>query len=206
MSNKFGRSSEPQPEAAITQPNAAKGASQRDRLLDAGVLRARPRFPIHVVLDNLRSAFNVGSIIRTSDAARVMHVHLCGISARPPHAQVARTALGASRFVPWTHHPDAVDAVRTLRGDGVTIAALETTASARSYLEVDCRFPMALVVGHEVRGVDPRVLDLADEVVTIPMWGVKNSINVATAFGVVIFEVLRRYASTTLAAERDCTS
>lgn len=86
------------------------------------------------------------------------------------------------------------------------IAALETTASARSYLEVGYRMPMALVLGHEVRGVDPRVLELADEVVTIPMWGVKNSLNVATAFGVVIFEVLRRYASTTPVAAKDCTS
>lgn len=120
--------------------------------------------------------------------------------------KVARTALGASRYVPWSHHGDVLDRVLTLKARGVTIAALETTASAHSYLEVDYRFPMALVLGHEVRGVDPRVLAEADQVITIPMWGVKNSLNVATAFGVVTFEVLRRYASTTPEEARDCTS
>ena len=135
-----------------------------------------------------------------------MHVHLCGITARPPHVKVARTALGASRYVPWSHHADALEQVLALKARGVTIAALETTASACSYLEVDYRFPMALVIGHEVRGVDPRVLAEADQVVTIPMWGVKNSLNVATAFGIVIFEVLRRLASTNPEAGRDCTS
>jgi tRNA G18 (ribose-2'-O)-methylase SpoU len=210
MSTRFGRSPDPHPEAA-SNPAAASAAAlddrvERDRHEESAALRARPRFPMRVVLDNLRSAFNVGSIIRTSDAARVMHVHLCGITARPPHVQLARTALGASRFVPWSHHSDTLDVVRALKSEGVAITALETTASAASYLEADYRLPMALVLGHEVRGVDPLVLAECDHVVTIPMWGVKNSLNVATAFGIVTFEVRRRYAATTPPAARDCTS
>jgi tRNA G18 (ribose-2'-O)-methylase SpoU len=208
MSTRFGRSSEPQPPArsAPASANPADHACQRDRYVESGALAARPRFPIRVVLDNLRSAFNVGSIIRTSDAARVLHVHLCGITATPPHVQLARTALGASRFVPWSRHTDTLCAVRALRAEGVTIMALETTASAVSYLEADYRFPMALVLGHEVHGVEPQVLAECDGVITIPMWGVKNSINVATAFGIVTFEVLRRYAATTPSGGPGCTS
>lgn len=210
MSTRFGRSPEPQPEESSTAASesdpASAAAAERDRYLEIGKLGARPRFPIRVVLDNLRSAFNVGSIIRTSDAARVMHVHLCGITASPPHVQLARTALGATRFVPWTRHDDTLDAVRALKADGVAIVALETTASAASYLEADYRFPMALVLGHEVRGVDTRVLAACDQVITIPMWGVKNSLNVATAFGIVTFEILRRLHATTRAEEPGCTS
>ena len=177
----------------------------RDRFQDAADVTARPRLPVHVVLDNLRSAFNVGSILRTSDAARVARLHLCGITVRPPHRQLARTALGATRHVPWTPHSDAASAVSELRTRGMRVVALEITASSRSYLEVDLTPPLGLVLGHEVNGVSPDALAQCDEVVHIPMYGVKNSLNVATSFGVLIFEILRRSGDPSAWAGSDCT-
>ncbi len=166
--------------------------TSQDRFEESASVLSRPRVPVQVVLDNLRSAFNVGSIFRTSDAARVAHLHLCGITAYPPNRKIARTSLGATRYVPWTYSASTIDAVRGLKESGSRVVALETSPSARSYLDVDYTLPLALLLGHEVRGLSPEILALADDVVTIPMHGVKNSINVATSYGVVLFEILRR--------------
>lgn len=173
---------------------------ERDRYEEGHAIRGEGRFPIHTVLDNVRSAFNVGSIIRTSDAARVAKLHLCGITARPPHREIARTSLGATRYVPWQSHERTIDAVTSLKERGVRIVALEVAPSAVSYLDCPVTFPLGLVVGHEVTGVSEDVLALADDVVHIPMWGVKNSLNVATSYGIIVFELLRRYASASSAA------
>ncbi len=175
--------------------------SGSDRFEETALLLSLPRLPIRVVLDNLRSAFNVGSIFRTSDAARVAHLHLCGITAHPPHRKIARTSLGATRYVPWSYRSNALDAVRQLRREGHQIVAMETARCARSYLDAAYRFPLALVLGHEVRGLSAELLAETDEVIAIPMRGVKNSINVATTFGVVLFEILRRYGDLSTSAE-----
>jgi tRNA G18 (ribose-2'-O)-methylase SpoU len=171
--------------------------SSRDRHFDASEVLSRPRKPVHLILDNLRSAFNVGSIIRTSDAASLACVHLCGITPLPPHPQIARTALGATRYVPWLHHETALDAVGHVRSLGCRVYALETTERAASYWSARFDAPLALVVGHEVSGITPDVLDSADEIVFIPMNGVKNSINVATSVGIVVYEILRRWDAAT---------
>lgn len=178
----------------------------RDRYQAVAALAARPRLDVHLVLDNLRSAFNVGSIVRTSEAARVARLHLSGITAHPPHRQLARTSLGAARHVPWTYHEHAVDLIPRLREEGRRVVALELAPGARSYLETPLAPPLALVVGHEVNGIDPRALALVDEVVHIPMYGVKNSLNVATATAVVLFEILRRHPPSSGAEAGDCTS
>lgn len=178
----------------------------RDRLDEVAFLADRPHLDVHLVLDNLRSAFNVGSIVRTSEAARVARLHLCGITAHPPHRQLARTALGATRHVRWTRHATTVDAIDGLRAAGRRVVALELTSGARSYLDAPLDLPLALVVGHEVNGVSAEALALADEVVHIPMFGVKNSLNVAAATAVVLFEILRRHPPSSGGAARNCTS
>jgi len=152
-----------------------------------------PRNPVHVVLDNLRSAFNVGSIFRTADAGAVQHLHLCGMTAYPPNLKLAKTALGAVDYVPWTHYERSVEAVEGLRGEGVPVVAVEVTDGAVPHVAFDWPRPVAMVLGHEVNGVAPEVLDRCDGVVCIPMRGLKNSINVATAFGVVLYEILRKW-------------
>jgi tRNA G18 (ribose-2'-O)-methylase SpoU len=153
---------------------------------------ARPRQPLYVVLDNIRSAFNVGSIFRTSDAAAVAGLHLCGCTAYPPNVKLAKTALGAEETVPWTHHQTTTEALAMLRARGVPVVGVEAVANAASYVAFAWPTPVAVVFGNEVDGLDDTTLALCDAVVRIPMLGAKESLNVATAAGIVLFEILRR--------------
>jgi 23S rRNA (guanosine2251-2'-O)-methyltransferase len=165
----------------------------RVRRFDGETAAPRPPGPgLRVVLDNIRSAFNVGSIFRTCDAAGVEHLHLCGISASPPNPKVLKTSLGAERTVPWSHHVDAVALLRELRAAGYAVFAVERTDRSEPYTEVVFPEKCALVFGHEVAGVARPLLDAADRVIEIPMLGRKNSLNVATSAGVVLFELVRR--------------
>ncbi len=152
-----------------------------------------PRNPVHVVLDNLRSAFNVGSIFRTSDAGLVEHIHLCGMTAYPPNEKLEKTALGALDYVPWTYHRSTFDALAVLQTRSIPVVAVEVVEGAASLYEFPWPRPAAIVFGHEIRGIRPEVLAECDAVVQIPMYGHKNTINVATAFGVVLYEILRTW-------------
>lgn len=152
-----------------------------------------PRNPVHVVLDNLRSAFNVGSIFRTADAGAAAHIHLCGMSAHPPHIKLEKTALGAFEYVPWIYHERTVDALEQLGREGITRVAIEVTPEAVPLHEFSWPRPVAIVFGNEVTGINERVLSHCDAVVQIPMHGRKNSMNVATAFGIVLYHVLNEW-------------
>lgn len=156
-------------------------------------LPTRARNPVHVVLDNLRSAYNVGSIFRTSDAASVEHIHLCGMSAHPPHRKIEKTSLGAFEYVPWTYYERTSDALDHLREKGIPIAAVETTENAVPHTLFRWPKPVAVVFGNEVTGINEKTLGRCDTVVCIPMHGYKNSINVATAFGVILYEIVRQW-------------
>lgn len=152
-----------------------------------------PRHPVHVVLDNLRSAYNVGSIFRTGDAGAVEHIHLCGMSAHPPHKKLEKTALGAFEYVPWTYHERTTDALDVLKSQGVTRVAIEVTDKAIPTNTFNWPTPVAIVFGNEVDGINERVLKKCDATVQIPMCGFKNSMNVATAFGVVLYSILGKW-------------
>jgi 23S rRNA (guanosine2251-2'-O)-methyltransferase len=152
-----------------------------------------PRQPFHVVLDNIRSAFNVGSIFRTGDAGAVEHIHLCGMCAHPPHPKLEKTALGAFEYVPWTYYERNRDCVDALHDAGIPVVAVEVTDSAISLPDFEWPQPVAAVFGNEVNGVNHRVLRRSDAVVKIPMHGYKNSINVATAFGIVLYDALGKW-------------
>jgi 23S rRNA (guanosine2251-2'-O)-methyltransferase len=154
---------------------------------------ALPRTPIHVVLDNIRSAYNVGSMFRTGDACAVEHIHLCGMSAHPPHPKLEKTALGAHAYVPWTYYERTTKALDGLRAGGVAVVAVEVTTEAVAHTAFDWPKPVAVVFGNEVTGINERVLRRCDAAVNIPMMGYKNSINVATAFGIILYEILRRW-------------
>lgn len=151
------------------------------------------RNPLHVVLDSLRSAFNVGSIFRTADAAAVERIHLCGHTAHPPNKKLEKTALGALDYVPWTHHPDALTAIRALQNQGIPCVAGEVADNAVLHTSFDWPRPVAVVFGNEVVGIAPETLRHCDGVVCIPMQGFKNTINVATAFGIIVYEILRQW-------------
>jgi tRNA G18 (ribose-2'-O)-methylase SpoU len=151
------------------------------------------RVPIRLVLDNLRSAFNVGSIFRTCEGAGVERLHLCGITPYPPHPRLDKTARGATTLVPWSHHIDTMEAIQIVKASGYALAALELTNRSVDYRSLPYPRPIALILGHEVAGVTRPVLELADWIVEIPLRGRKNSLNVATACGVVLFEILRQW-------------
>lgn len=154
--------------------------------------RSAPGAAPHVVLDNVRSAFNVGSVFRTCEAAGAAHLHLGGISAYPPNPRVLKTALGADRMVPWTHSLSTVEAVEALRADGRAIIAVELTDRSWPYHEVSYPEDVVFVFGHEVSGVAVPILERADLVVEVPMMGRKNSLNIATSVGVILFDHLTR--------------
>ena len=148
-----------------------------------------PKIPVTVVLDNVRSMNNVGSLFRTCDAFGVERLLLCGITGTPPDREIHKTALGAEDTVAWEHFPDAEEAVRELHGAGYTIIAIEQVEGARM---LDTFVPepgvkYALVLGNEVDGVQQRVADLCDCALEIPQVGAKHSLNVAVSGGVVLW-------------------
>ncbi|MCE7981282.1 MAG: TrmH family RNA methyltransferase [Caldilinea sp. CFX5] len=152
------------------------------------------RLPIEALLDNVRSLFNVGSIFRSADGAGFQRLHLCGITPTPENPKLAKTALGAEQAVAWRHERNGVDAVEALRSQGFTRWALEEHPQAESLLTVTLPpAPLVLVVGNEVTGVDPGILAGCDKIVAIPMYGVKRSLNVATAFGVAAVILSNRW-------------
>jgi len=149
--------------------------------------------PAAILLDNVRSMYNVGAFFRTGDAARISKLLLCGITARPPHRGIAKTALGAQERVAWEHPADAGAALLELRAAGYEIAAVETSLHSVDLFDWTPSFPVCVLFGHEVDGIRPDLLALADTHVRIPMLGAKHSLNVATAGGVVVYELLRKY-------------
>lgn len=149
--------------------------------------------PVSVVLDNVRSLYNVGAFFRTADAAGVEKLYLSGLTAAPPHRGIAKTALGADETVPWERCDDPLSVIDNLRARGCEIAAIETTPGAVDLFDWQPRFPVCVVFGHEVDGVRPALLARCDTHVQIPMLGRKRSLNVATAGGVVLYELLRKY-------------
>jgi len=146
--------------------------------------------PLEALLDNVRSAWNVGAIFRTADAFGVRHLHLCGITPTPQNASVAKTALGADHSVAWSASRNALNTARELKAAGAHLVALEQHERALPISSLPnlpaSNFPLVLIVGNEITGVDPALLELCDTVVHIPMRGQKRSLNVEVAFGVAV--------------------
>lgn len=150
----------------------------------------KPLSIVEVLVDNIRSAYNIGSIFRISDGAGIQHVHLCGLSPTPNHASVVKTSLGAEKKVPWSSHRNGKNRVADLLSQGYTVWALETGEGSGSifdltYPDPSCR--ILLVIGNEVCGVDPGILRLCEKRLWIPMVGVKESLNVSSAFGIAAY-------------------
>lgn len=153
-----------------------------------------PKHPISVVVDNVRSIHNVGSIFRTSDAASVEHVYLAGISGTPDHPAVHKTALGAQDTVPWSYCTSAVEAVQRLKQQGYAIGVLEITDEPTATTDVARgQFPMCMVVGNELHGVDEDIVGMADLALEVPQFGAKQSLNVAVAYGIAVFDLVRTF-------------
>lgn len=156
------------------------------------------RFPILGFALDVRSLYNVGAIFRASDAARVQHLYLTGMSGHPGNQRdrIDKTALGAIDAVPWTYVHDPLPLLHGLKAHGVTIAALEVTPESQPLAVIaPAQYPIALVVGHETDGVPPAVLELADLTVALPTYGRKPSLNVALAYGIAVLELAQSWAA-----------
>jgi tRNA G18 (ribose-2'-O)-methylase SpoU len=149
--------------------------------------------PVSVLLEHLRSAFNVGSFFRSADAVRAHKLLLCGITATPPHKEILKTALGAENTVRWEHTEVSLDAARAEQQRGCELAVIETSIRSVDLFDWVPRFPVCLIFGNEKEGVSTEMSELCDTHVRIPMLGFKHSLNVSTAGGVVLYELLRKY-------------
>jgi tRNA G18 (ribose-2'-O)-methylase SpoU len=152
--------------------------------------KAGQKRPIAVVMDNVRSMHNVGSIFRTSDGFAVEQICLCGVTAQPPHREIEKTALGATQSVEWTYFTDPVEAITKLRSEGYQIIAIE---QAENSIMLDTFYPnpllkYALVFGNEVNGVSDEVMALADSCIEIPQFGTKHSFNIVVSAGIVLWD------------------
>ena len=152
------------------------------------------KLPIVIILDNIRSQNNIGSIFRTSDAFLIQEIHLCGITATPPHREIHKTALGATDSVTWKYYADGVDSVRELKMNGFTLYAVEQTTQSvdLGQISITSSSKIALVFGNEVEGINEGVLKLVDDCIEIPQFGTKHSLNVSVAAGIVIWEVFKK--------------
>ncbi len=151
------------------------------------------KVPIVIVLDNVRSMNNIGSVFRTADAFLLRGIYLCGVTAAPPHREIHKTALGATDSVAWKHFPTTVDAINDLKKDGFTVYAVEQVEDSvmLDSLELSSK-KVALVFGNEISGVSQEALDLCDNSIEIPQHGTKHSLNLAVSVGIVAWEISRK--------------
>ncbi len=156
--------------------------------------KQQEKTPIVLVLDNVRSALNVGSAFRTADAFALERIDLCGITAKPPHREILKTAIGATESVNWKYHKTTVEAIQQLKAEGYQIYAIEQT-DEKIWLQdfqIDKTTQYAFVFGNEVKGVDNAVLALVDGVLEIPQFGTKHSINISVCVGIVVWDVFQK--------------
>lgn len=149
--------------------------------------------PIILVLDNVRSAMNVGSVFRTADAFIIEKLYLCGITATPPNKEILKTALGAQEAVNWEHHEDSRNLIEKLKQSGNYIVAVEQTENSTALNEfVIPKNKIVLIFGNEVFGVDQQLIDLCDESIEIPQFGTKHSLNISVTAGIVMWKLLNK--------------
>ena len=165
--------------------------------LTADEYKVSAKTPLVVVLDHVRSLNNVGSVFRTADAFRLEAVYLCGITATPPAAEIHKTALGAEETVEWYYYKDTIEVVRELKRRGFIVCALEQAEDSISLerLSLDKCKKYAVIVGHEVKGVQQEVVDACDMCIEIPQFGTKHSLNVSVAAGIVLWDFFRKLTS-----------
>jgi len=151
--------------------------------------------PCIVVLDNIRSLNNIGSVFRTSDAFLVEEIYLCGITATPPHRDIHKTALGATETVKWQYFEQTSQAISSLKSMGYKILAIEQVDNGEQLheIEIAASDKIALVFGHEVKGVGEEVISQADSCIEIPQLGTKHSLNISVCAGIVIWEIFKKF-------------
>lgn len=162
---------------------------KRISLLEAKNIK---RNPVFVLCDNIRSIYNVGSIFRTSDAALIEKLYLTGYTPYPPRPEIEKVALGSTKSVPWEYSKNPVEIIDKLKSSRIKIASLELTNSSRTYFDLNKEdFPLCLVLGNELTGVSNEIIERSDLSLEIPQFGFKHSMNVAVAYGIAVFEMVK---------------
>lgn len=163
--------------------------------LDAETYKSSPKIPLVVVLDNIRSQQNTGSVFRTGDAYRIEALYLCGITATPPHREIHRSALGATETVDWRYFHTTREAIADLRSKGYTIAGIEQMAGSVSLndFKVPGNQPLAVIFGNEVEGLSEDILQELDLAIELPQYGTKHSLNISVCAGIVIWNIFNQF-------------
>ncbi len=162
--------------------------------MDVAAFKAASKTPIIIVLDNIRSMNNIGSVFRSADAFAVEAIYLCGITAQPPHREIEKTALGATDSVQWKYFENTIAAIEDLKAKDYHICAIEQVANSVSLaqLTIDKELKYALIFGNEVMGVDQQAINRSDTCIEIPQFGTKHSFNIAVTAGIVLWECYRQ--------------
>ncbi|MBW6484262.1 MAG: RNA methyltransferase [Vicingaceae bacterium] len=176
-----------------TQPNKKLSNDALNRI-SVDEFKTKTKVPIILVLDNIRSLNNIGSVFRTADAFLIEAIYLCGITAQPPHREIQKTALGATETVEWKYFSSTIEAVNELKNLNYKIIAIEQTENSTMLNDFRCSKdePLALIFGNEVHGVEQVVINEVDEVVEIPQYGTKHSLNISVSVGVVVWDVFNK--------------
>ncbi len=163
--------------------------------LSISAFKEANKLPIIIVLDNIRSQHNIGSVFRTSDAFKVESIHLCGITATPPNREIHKTALGATETVNWHHFENTLQSIDYLRNNNYLIFAIEQADISVSLdsFELNTKEKIALVFGNEVDGVSDEIMQKVDGCIEIPQYGTKHSLNISVSAGIVIWEIAKKY-------------
>jgi len=167
--------------------------SELDRLSVDG-FKAVTKTPLIVILDNIRSLNNIGSVFRTSDSFRIEKIYLCGITATPPHKDIQKTALGSTESVDWDYAESTLELVKKLQSNGIQVLSIEQAENARmlNKFTPKANTTYALVFGNEVKGISQEVVSLSDQVIEIPQYGTKHSLNISVSCGVVLWDVFSK--------------
>ncbi len=167
--------------------------SELDRLSVAGFKDAK-KTPIIIILDNIRSLNNIGSVFRTSDAFLVEKIYLCGITATPPHKDIHKTALGSTDTVAWEYAKNTLDVIKKLKSENIKICSIEQAENAKMLndFKVESNTTYALIFGNEVKGVAQDVVNQSDVVIEIPQFGTKHSLNISVSCGVVTWDIFNK--------------
>ncbi len=167
--------------------------SELDRISPAE-FKTSEKTPLIIVLDNIRSLNNIGSVFRTADAFLVQKIYLCGITAQPPHKDIQKTALGATESVPWEYAENTLDVVSKLQKEGIFVASVEQAELSVNLNDFSPQKEMtyAIIFGNEVKGVQQNVVSTSDSVIEIPQFGTKHSLNIAVSVGVVVWDLFAK--------------
>ena len=162
-----------------------------------------PKVPMYFLLENIRSAYNVGSIFRTADGMGAKKIFLSGYTCKPPQKDLVKTALGAENSVKWEHNEDTILLANKVKAQKIKLILLEHTQSSESLYNLDWDFPLCIVLGNEVDGVSEKLIKLCDTHTEIPMHGIKQSLNVSVAAGIIGYEMLRYYNKRVLKLKKE---